>query len=198
MAQLIKTTDGLAIASVKTDLGVAIASVKTIDGIDNTSGGGGFTQKQTQGNDTDKNDIGDGSTLELASSFTASSGYSIAKVRVRLKKTGTPTFTIIARLYNNGTGPGTQNGADSVETLTASTLTTSYADVDFTWASPMALTNATRYWISMRASGHTNASNMVSWAGNPLGTESQWGRDAGLWTLTQALMDGTLTTYTTP
>ncbi len=37
MAQLVKTVNSLAIASVKTCEGLAIASVKTIDGIDNTS-----------------------------------------------------------------------------------------------------------------------------------------------------------------
>lgn len=41
MEQLVKTDDGLAIASVKTVAGLAIASVKTIDGLDNTSSGGG-------------------------------------------------------------------------------------------------------------------------------------------------------------
>lgn len=41
MAQLVKTVNNLAIASVKTVENLAIASVKTIDGLDNTSGGGG-------------------------------------------------------------------------------------------------------------------------------------------------------------
>lgn len=39
MAQLVKTVQGLAIASVKTVQGLAIASVKTVQGVDNTSGG---------------------------------------------------------------------------------------------------------------------------------------------------------------
>lgn len=41
MAQLVKTVQGLAIASVKTTQGLAIASAKTILGVDNTGGGGG-------------------------------------------------------------------------------------------------------------------------------------------------------------
>lgn len=40
MAQLVKTVQGLAIASVKTAQGLAIASAKTIMGVDNTAGGG--------------------------------------------------------------------------------------------------------------------------------------------------------------
>jgi hypothetical protein len=39
MAQLVKTVQGLAIASVKTTQGLAVASAKTILGLDNTSGG---------------------------------------------------------------------------------------------------------------------------------------------------------------
>lgn len=38
MAQLVKTVNGLAIASVKTVNGLAIASVKTVNGLDNTAG----------------------------------------------------------------------------------------------------------------------------------------------------------------
>lgn len=43
MAQLVKTVNGLAIASVKTVNGLAIASVKTIAGLDNTAAGGSVT-----------------------------------------------------------------------------------------------------------------------------------------------------------
>lgn len=43
MAQDVKTVCGVAIASVKTVAGAAISNVKTIVGVDNTSGGGGFT-----------------------------------------------------------------------------------------------------------------------------------------------------------
>lgn len=43
MAQLVKTVNGLAIASVKTVDGLTTASVKTINGLDNTSGGGSVT-----------------------------------------------------------------------------------------------------------------------------------------------------------
>lgn len=197
MAQLVKTIGGLAIASVKTVGGLAVASVKTIGGLDNTSGGG-FTQKQTQGNDTDQNHCGDSVTSHLASSFTAASSYSVAKATVRLKKTGAPTFSIVARLYNNGTGPGSQIGADSVETLAATTVTTSYADYDFTWASPIAVTNATRYWLVMFISASGDNSNYVQWAGNPSGTESQYGMQSLVWTLVQSSMDGSLTLFSSP
>lgn len=43
MAQLVKTVQGLSIASVKTVQGLAIASAKTIMGLDNTSSGGGIS-----------------------------------------------------------------------------------------------------------------------------------------------------------
>lgn len=51
--QLVKTVNGLAIASVKTVDQLAIASVKTVDGLDNTSSGGGggpYTFVKSQGN----------------------------------------------------------------------------------------------------------------------------------------------------
>lgn len=49
MAQLVKTLNGLAIASVKTWNGLAIASAKTINGLDNTAGGGGFAPTDLSG-----------------------------------------------------------------------------------------------------------------------------------------------------
>lgn len=161
-------------------------------------GGGGFTQMQTQGNDTDQNHVGDSSTLHLASSFTAVSAYSVAKAKVRLKKNGTPTFTLIAKLYTNGTGPDSQTGADSVETLAATSITTSYADYEFTWSSPIAVSNGTRYWLVLFISAFGDNSNYVQWAGNPSGTESQWGNNSSVWSQVQASMDGSLTLYKTP
>jgi len=46
MAQLVKTVNGLAIASVKTVYGLAIASVKTIMALDNTAAGGAISVVQ--------------------------------------------------------------------------------------------------------------------------------------------------------
>ena len=81
MAQLVKTVQGLGIASVKTAQGLAIASAKTILGVDNTSSGGG-TRPGTTGllawyDFANANDSsGNGYTLEEMNSptFGTSSG----------------------------------------------------------------------------------------------------------------------------
>ncbi len=67
-------------------------------------------------------------------------GAKIVTWTVRLKKTGTPTGNVTATV---------RNSADVVQatattTLVASTLTTSFADVTFTFASPVTLANGDR------------------------------------------------------
>lgn len=167
---------------------------------DNPDTASSFTQRQTQGNDTDQNHVGDSTTLHLGSSFTAAASYSVSKATVRLQKTGAPSFTMVARIYSDtgGSGPGTQIGADSVETLSATTVTASYANYDFTWSSPIALTNGTRYWLVMFVSANGDNSNYCQWAGNPSGTESQYAYQGVSWVQVQAGMDGTATLFSSP
>lgn len=57
MAQLVKTFNALAIASVKTLNGLAIASAKTINGLDNTSGGGATSFLTSQTTSTLRHDF---------------------------------------------------------------------------------------------------------------------------------------------
>lgn len=166
-------------------------------------GGGGYTQIQTQGNDTDNNGLSTtGGNQILYSSFVTSAGDSITKIRVRFLKVGSPTFNIVLRLYTDSGGSGptsTQVGADSIETLAASSVTGSYANYDFTF-SALSVSNATKYWAAAVASGVGDGSNFIRWSGNPAGTGQQWRTDISLagGTEVQASMDGSLTTFKTP
>lgn len=195
MAQLVKTVAGLAIASVKTINGLAIASVKTVAGLDNTSGGG-FVQQQTQGNDSDYNSFSDGTRQTIAGSFVASSSYGLRKVAVRLLKTGSPTVTMVAKIYNNSANlPTTQTGSDSTTVLDATTITGSYASYEFTFPSDISLTNGTKYHVALVPSGIGDSSNYIRFSGNPSGTGEQTQDIAGTWSNVQSSMDASITTY---
>lgn len=167
-----------------------------------SAGGGGFTSKQSQGNDTDSNDFSDGSTTYMSSSFTASSSYSIKKVAVRLKKTGTPAQTIVAEIWTDAaTLPVLITGSTSTTTLDTTTVTTSFAAYEFTFPSDIAVTSGTRYHVVLhRTVGTGDGSNNLSWSGNPAGTEVQnRAADPGVsWVQAQASMDGSVILYSSP
>lgn len=157
-----------------------------------------YTQKQTQGNDADSNWLSFASGhLYLASSFVASSSYSLRRVLVDLLKTGAPTFNITARIYSDSSdSPGSQLGSTSTTVQAASGLTGSFAAYEFVFPSDIALTNGTKYWVVLVASALGDGSNFVRWAGNPSGTLKQ--KDSGdgsAWTLVQSNMDGTISTF---
>jgi hypothetical protein len=168
------------------------------------SGGGGYTQIQTQGNDTDNNGLStSGVNRILYSSFVTATGDAITKIRVRLLKVGSPTFNIQCKLYTDSGGSGptsTQLGVTSTETLGSATLTTSYADYEFTFSPGLSVANGTKYWVAMVASADGDGSNFVRWSGNPAGTGQQWrtGIDFSNSAEVQASMDGSLTTFKTP
>lgn len=167
-------------------------------------GGGGYTQKQTQGNDTDNNGIAtsDSSNFALASSFVASSSYGLKKVSVRLKKTGTPAYNIVAEIWSDAAGvPSAIIGSASTTVIDVTTLTGSYADYEFIFPSDIALTNGTKYHVVIRPDAVTSdASNYLNWSGNPAGSGTHFGENKAtlVWGLVQASMDGSLTTFSSP
>lgn len=102
--------------------------------------------------------------VQYAQGFTTTSAYTSNKVVLLLYKIGTVTGDVVVALtavssYNN------PEGADlATATVAASSLgTSSHGDwVDFTWSSPIALTNATKYAIVVRAAGGSSTSNCVA------------------------------------
>lgn len=115
------------------------------------------TQKDTVGGTTNDFDVvgADTDYTYVGWQFTAGSNYTLCMTRLRLKKTGSPTFTVKAYIYTNSAGaPGTQVGTESAA-FSVSTLTTTEADADFTGMSA-ALTSGTVYWIVLVATGAPN------------------------------------------
>lgn len=96
MAQLVKTVQGLAIASVKTAQGLAIASVKTILGVDNTSGGSpnAFSDDFNRANGA------------LGANWTTSAGA--ADINSNAYRSNTGSFGNVISVYNTSAGSLTQ------------------------------------------------------------------------------------------
>jgi hypothetical protein len=114
--------------------------------------------------------IGNGTITRQAQSFAVgvNSGY-LMHLNVRLKKVGLPTGNITAKLYSH-TGTFGSSGTPNTEldaslTIDVSKLTSSYDLYQFQFNTPVLMTNATNYFVSLEYSGG-DVSNYVDVEGD--------------------------------
>jgi hypothetical protein len=104
----------------------------------------------------------DGFTDVVGQVFT-STGGSLSSVKLQLKKVGTPVVSMVARLWNTtGTPPlvkGTGSAIAASANMNSGGISTSGALYEFTFT-PFALTNGTRYVISLTAAGVDNVNKI--------------------------------------
>lgn len=132
--QLVKTVNGLAIASVKTEAGLAIASVKTINGLDNTaSGETTFITGQSLG--PVRNDFSGGVGFQ----FVVGGADVVVSSLGRWVISGN-SGTHVLRIRNSS---GTDLGNVTVNTSGATTAAFLYG----TLATPITLTAASTYYM---------------------------------------------------
>lgn len=97
--------------------------------------------------------------------FTTTAAYTVCKVTVPIKKVGSPTFNIRARIFSDAGGspnyPNAGMGTAS-DPIAASSLSTTTADVAFTGMSAI-LSDATVYWVVLYVDAAGDASNYVAW-----------------------------------
>ncbi len=172
MAQLVKTVNSLAIASVKTVDSLAIASVKTIMSVDNTSGGGA-SLLQTVGN-TDYTDTFDWSYyLYLAGEFVAGGNYNITEIHPLLVGGGGGSAgTFIAEIWTkSGANPGALVGTSSgaVDRTTVTSGTPTYIPMTGVVAS---LTSGVSYYVVVRTTSTSGTWAWVRQVGTVIGKGS--------------------------
>ena len=107
--------------------------------------------------DTDQ-DLGVGTTYQKVGQSFTGNGEILTKATFYLKKQGNPTGNIVARLYAHTGTFGTNSLPTSPIILTSraidiTTLTTSYALIDFVFDNWYPTTNNTKYFISVEYSG---------------------------------------------
>jgi hypothetical protein len=102
---------------------------------------------------------------KLAQAFQLSSDKTIDKIRLYLKKIGTPTGTTTCRIEtNSGSNPsGTLANANATVTVAESGLSTSYGWIEFDFATNFSLTGATTYWIVLSTDRTASSTNYVEW-----------------------------------
>lgn len=107
--------------------------------------------------------VSSGSWYQYGQSFTASA-LPISSCKFYLRKVGSPTGNATAKLYaHTGTfgtdGKPTGSVLATSGNLDVTTLSTSYALITFTFASPYTPTNGTKYVIVLSWDGGTNDAN---------------------------------------
>lgn len=107
----------------------------------------------------------------LAQQFTPSVAASIGKVSLRIKRTGSPSGNIWAEIWSD-------SGSDAPSTLispisatvSAGGVSTSFADVDFTFTNGPQLDNGVKYWIVFNGDYASSATDNILWDGDNPGT----------------------------
>src|SRR3990167_5725818 len=105
---------------------------------------------------------------KISQGFKTNTSSTVTKVRLWLKKTGTPagTDTITLEIQTNSSGvpSGTAvtNGTSNTVDI-SDTLTTSYAWVEFTFATNPSLTAGTQYHLVLQGAFTISTSNYVQW-----------------------------------
>jgi len=142
-----------------------------------------LTSDQSNGTGVPAYDVSFGNangTQDFAQSFQVSDTEVVNKVRLYIKKVGSPS-NLTVRIVNNGSGvPSTTTKASG--TLSASLVSTSYGWIDVSFSTNPQLDAGTIYWIVIDAS--TSATNYYRIGGNDngyAGGVSKIGQYSGTW-----------------
>lgn len=99
----------------------------------------------------------------LGQSFVPDYSLPLARVALKLKKTGSPTGNLWVEIWSDAPGaPSAQMLSDSA-TVDVSTLTGSYASVNFDFATPVPLVAGTTYWIVLQGDNTINGTDYAEW-----------------------------------
>lgn len=121
----------------------------------------------------------------LAQSFLTTSALSLSNINCRLKKTGSPTWNLTAKLYTSTDTSGTPV-TTSTNTISESWLTTSFVRNSFNF-SGFEFTDATTYYMVIETDRANSTSNYSEWGINTSGASypdgQTWRRETGSTTL---------------
>ena len=106
----------------------------------------------------------DGDTI-LAQSFQVTGSQDVDTVKLWLKKVGAPTGNLTVKIQTDNTGEpsGTEVTNGTSDTVAASTLSTSYGWIEFTFSTNPSLSGSTTYWIVLETADAQSPSDYVVW-----------------------------------
>jgi hypothetical protein len=100
----------------------------------------------------------------LAQGFQIGSGASTGEARLYLKKVGSPTGDLTLKLYTDSGGEPDALVTDGTSNaVAASSLSSSYGWITFTFPDPPALSASTTYWLVLETTDSASDDNHVVW-----------------------------------
>ena len=172
----VASINGKAITAVATVSGKANAAILTIGGKPCADGDSACTPADSQETDNTTYNSSNTGFIYFGSDFVAGSSYSLDKISLKLSKSGSPTANLTVHIYSEaGSVPNASLGESGA--IAASTLTTSAADYEFTFASPISITSGTHYWVVLMLNENAHATNYIKWHGD--GTTANGGHGYG-------------------
>lgn len=106
----------------------------------------------------------DGNT-KLAQSFEVTGAQTVGAVKLYLKKEGSASGNLTVKIQtdNSGEPSGTTVTNGTSGTVAASTVTTSFTEIEFTFSTAPSLSGSTTYWLVLESSGSQDPVDYISW-----------------------------------
>jgi hypothetical protein len=138
--------------------------------------------------------FGNATTTSMqAQSFTTGTAFSLAEVRLALFKTGAPTDNVSVELHADSSNkPGATILGTATNVYTGASISTTATWLSFQFATPVALSASTKYWVVVQRSGAVDASNFYTVRTNTGSAYAGGGtsiNNAGIWTAESATND---------
>jgi len=117
---------------------------------------------QSNANGNDVSDFGLSQKTWNAQGFSAGASGTLDKIKIDIKKNGNPTDNVQISIQADSGGDPSGTDLTSVETISGSSLTTSFVQKTVTFSSTTSVTSGTTYHLVVKRSGSNDGSNYYS------------------------------------
>jgi hypothetical protein len=140
------------------------------------------------------------STVRAGQSFTTTSAFSLAAVRIVISRTLSPADNWSLDIYADSASAPTGASLATSDVIAGADISATAHWHEFVFASPPSLSSGTKYWIVLKRSGAVDASNYMVWyhsSGSVYGGGGRALDNAGVWGAESATADMTFETVKT-
>jgi hypothetical protein len=133
----------------------------------------------------------------IAQSFTTTSAFSLAAVRLNFQKVNAPTDNWSVEIYADASNLPTGAALATSDLIAGADISTTIHWHEFVFSSPPSLSSGTKYWMALKRSGALDATNFVQWRLSTASSYASGGRsldNAGVWGAESAASDQTFET----
>jgi hypothetical protein len=125
----------------------------------------------------------------VGQSFTTTSAFSLAAVRLNIGKGNSPTDDWSVAIYADSANLPTGSALATSDVINGASIGTGFHWREFVFSSPLSLSSGTKYWMAFQRSGAVDATNNFIWrhsaassyagGGRSLDNAGTWGAESG-------------------